>query len=87
MECFANITRNTHKLMSSEWLQLDLGLITSLLKSGDLVIESEYSLFQAILNWLHTEGRKDLYFHIEELLPLIRFSQLQVSIHVFIVGF
>uniref|UniRef100_A0A2C9JE41 BTB domain-containing protein n=1 Tax=Biomphalaria glabrata TaxID=6526 RepID=A0A2C9JE41_BIOGL len=78
MECFANITRNTHKLlMSSEWLQLDLGLITSLLKSGDLVIESEYSLFQAILNWLHTEGRKDLYFHIEELLPLIRFSQLQ----------
>uniref|UniRef100_A0A2C9LNY4 BTB domain-containing protein n=1 Tax=Biomphalaria glabrata TaxID=6526 RepID=A0A2C9LNY4_BIOGL len=74
-KCLEIICWNSYEVVESpDWKNLDKELVLSMLKNSDLVIQGEYTLFLALLNWL-TERTLA---HASELLPFIRFSQMKV---------
>ncbi|KAK6975292.1 BTB/POZ domain-containing protein 17-like isoform X1 [Biomphalaria glabrata] len=80
-QCSKTIAWNAEQLLiSPEWHHMDIDFVSDLLKNGDLVIQREDMLFRALLHWLESEERRE-HFHeyAKELLPLIRFPQMQVK--------
>uniref|UniRef100_A0A2C9JN29 BTB domain-containing protein n=1 Tax=Biomphalaria glabrata TaxID=6526 RepID=A0A2C9JN29_BIOGL len=80
-QCLKTIAWNAEKLLTtSDWQHKDIDFVSDLLKSSDLVIQREYELFKALLQWLDSEERST-HFHVyaKELLPLIRFPQMQIK--------
>lgn len=80
-QCSKTIAWNAEQLLKSpEWLHMDIDFVSDMLKNSDLVIQREELLFQALLLWLDAEERQEHYHeYARELLPLIRFPQMQVK--------
>ncbi|KAK6975475.1 BTB/POZ domain-containing protein 17-like isoform X3 [Biomphalaria glabrata] len=59
---------------------MDMDFVSQLLENSDIVTQNEYNLFKALLHWLESEERRE-HFHAyaKELLPLIRFPQMQAK--------
>jgi hypothetical protein len=52
--CYEFIKWNFHKVASSDdFYNIEMDLLLDLLKSSDLVVPDEYTLFQLISNWIH----------------------------------
>ncbi|XP_077995739.1 kelch-like protein 6 [Glandiceps talaboti] len=63
---------------TNEWLEQDVDFIHEILKSSDAVICDEYALYVAVQKWLMVPEREDeLDDNIKQLIPLIRFSQIE----------
>ncbi|KAK6975291.1 BTB/POZ domain-containing protein 17-like isoform X3 [Biomphalaria glabrata] len=83
-QCSKTIAWNAEQLLiSPEWHHMDIDFVSDLLKNGDLVIQREDMLFRALLHWLESEERRE-HFHeyAKELLPLIRFPQMQTDVEI-----
>ncbi len=80
-QCMKTIAWNSQDITSSpEWMHMDLDFICDMLKSSELVISNEHTLFQAVAKWLLQEDKlKDLEANTCKLFPLIRFPQMQAS--------
>ncbi|XP_059147382.1 BTB/POZ domain-containing protein 17-like isoform X2 [Physella acuta] len=85
-QCSKTIAWNAELLLtSSEWHNMDLDFVRDMLKNGDLVIQREDILYKALLQWLDSDDHKDHYHdYAKQLLPLIRFPQMQVKELVFV---
>lgn len=79
-QCSKTVAWNAEFLLTSpEWLSMDQDFVKDMLHNGDLVVTSEYNLFLALEKWLSQEHLQDNHNdYAKELLPLIRFPQMQV---------
>ncbi len=80
-QCTKTIAWNVHEIITSpEWLSMDMDFICDMLRSSELVIPSEFSLFEAASEWLlHEPHRPQLRENAARLLPLLRFPQMLAS--------
>lgn len=81
-QCSKTIAWNAeHLLTSPEWEHMDIDFVSDLLKNGDLVIQNEFKLFKALIRWLESDEHLEHFVdNAKELLPLIRFPQMQVFV-------
>ncbi|CAG5115101.1 unnamed protein product [Candidula unifasciata] len=79
-QCSKTIAWNAEYILAShEWEHMDIDFVTDMLKNKDLVIQREYMLFKALIQWLDCEEHIENYLeNAKKLLPLIRFPQMQV---------
>uniref|UniRef100_A0A0B6ZN58 BTB domain-containing protein n=1 Tax=Arion vulgaris TaxID=1028688 RepID=A0A0B6ZN58_9EUPU len=79
-QCSKTIAWNVENILKSpEWSHMDIDFVSDMLKNGDLVIQREYTLFEALIEWLEFEEHLENYLdNAKKLLPLIRFPQMQV---------
>ena len=80
-QCTKTIAWNVHEIITSpDWLSMDIEFICDMLGSSELVIPNEYSLFEAIAQWLLNEPHiPSLQEYGQRLLPLLRFPQMLAS--------
>lgn len=66
-------------LKSRDWVEMDVDLVEDILKSSELVLRNEMSVFDAVKEYVfhesHAEDRDD---YAQRLLPLVRFPQMLV---------
>ncbi|XP_072020725.1 BTB/POZ domain-containing protein 17-like [Amphiura filiformis] len=82
--CFFMVCLNFEKACkTSEWLSLPLHYVVAILKRSDIVVSSEYDVFDAVQSWILSQQDCQAEI-IEELLSHIDFNRLDVSdlIHV-----
>ena len=67
-------------IKSSDWLNMDVDFVVDVLNSSELVISNEFTLWQALSQWLlHESHVSSLKEFAGKLLPLIRFQQMLVT--------
>ena len=79
--CMKTVGWNMEYLISSnnqiEWFRCEFDFLRDLLLKSNIVISNEYRLYQSIIEWLLTQSSESLITtYANELLPLIRFSQM-----------
>jgi hypothetical protein len=85
--CMKTVAWNIEYLLKndnqSEWLRCDFDFIRDLLQRSNLVVSNEHRLYLALTDWLLKRSTDASYSnYAEELLPLIRFSQmLPIQLH------
>lgn len=79
--CMKTVGWNMEYLISSnnqiEWFRCEFDFLRDLLLKSNIVISNEYRLYQSIIEWLLAQSSESLITtYANELLPLIRFSQM-----------
>ena len=66
---------------SQEWLGMDVDSVADIIGLSELVVSNEFSVWQALSNWLLHESRRQeaLDDNAKRLLPFVRFPQMLVS--------
>lgn len=82
-QCFKTVVWNLEEIIKGHqdtWLELDLDFLCDILGSSEIVITNEYTLFEAVHNWLlHEKRLNKLATNAEKLLKKVRFAQMLVS--------
>ncbi|ESO93668.1 hypothetical protein LOTGIDRAFT_228487 [Lottia gigantea] len=80
-QCSKTIAWNTDLILKMpEWLDMDFDFLKDLLSNSQLVVQEENCLFLALTSWLFCDQHKtNMEDHSKQLLPLIRYPQMQVS--------
>lgn len=85
--CMKTVAWNMEHLLSNEyqsdWLRCEFDFIYDLLSTSNLVVSNEYCLYLSLTDWLRTRSMETQKISFNnELLPLIRFSQmLPIQLH------
>ena len=81
-QCTCTLAWNYVELMkSADWLNMDLEFVEDLLKSSELVVTNEYTVWEGLSLWLLSEQHQSLLATdaMSNLLGLVRFPQMLVS--------
>ncbi|XP_013393274.1 BTB/POZ domain-containing protein 17 isoform X2 [Lingula anatina] len=65
-------------ILSEDWVRLDKSNLMDFLRRSDMVIESEFALFNAVVSWMiSAEHVEDIEENLEDIVPLIRFPWMK----------
>ncbi|XP_041356923.1 BTB/POZ domain-containing protein 17-like isoform X2 [Gigantopelta aegis] len=79
--CSKTIAWNAQSLLHlTEWVSMDIDFVSDILSNSDLVVTSEWMIYECLKEWLLDENHVASFTdNAKRLLPMIRFPQMLVS--------